>query len=143
MEIKKPTIEELKRADESVRIIVLTRGELEDGRPFYAYVLMPPSKYPQFMEAEKKGNYVLEDFGEVVSFGNEKNPPPEVVIEMYKKYGATPSFMEDLKKGAEQLMKEKEEAEKSGGLLPGKIKDLLKRKKTSDDDDGDTKPTDI
>lgn len=103
-----PSQEELQKADNEVSILIITAGEMEDGKPFYAYLSVKPSKYKDFMEAEKKGNYKLSDFGEILEFGREKEPPENVKKEMEEKYGASHTFEEDFIKSLQNYLKEKD-----------------------------------
>jgi len=91
-----PSAEELEIADGHVGILVLTQGEKMDGSPFYAYLSIPPSKYQEFVKAEKRGNYRLRDFGQILKVGDVQEPPDEVKKEMEEKYGANHNFEEDV-----------------------------------------------
>lgn len=86
----------LKQADETVGVLQLVTGTLEDGDEFYAYVVMSPSGYAAFMKVKDKGGYNLEDYGEIVAAGEGLTPSPEVAGEMRDLYGADPQFEEKL-----------------------------------------------
>lgn len=74
-------------------ILVLTRGILQNGNDFYAYVLIPENKYLEFVKAEQTGNYNLAEFGEVKKyFIGSQIPTKEVMKEMEKLYNAKPDF---------------------------------------------------
>ncbi len=91
-----PSEAELKEADEYADILVLTRGETANGKDFHAYVSIPPSKFPAFLEVEKRGNYALSDYGEVLHVGDGLEPSEETKKEMQEKHGANPEFQKEL-----------------------------------------------
>lgn len=87
-----PSPEELAEADKNSAVIVLVKGKRKSGQPFYAYVAVPPSKLLAFKEAEKKGNYMLDDYGEILKYGEGEEPSAEVIAEMKEKYNADADF---------------------------------------------------
>ncbi len=93
-----PTTEQLQETDKTVGILVLVQGEKSDGSQFYAYVVIAPSKYQSFLQAEKIGNYNLEDYGEIVKISDGFEPPAEIRKEMHKKYGTDSNFIRNLEK---------------------------------------------
>ncbi len=105
-----PTEEELKKADDEVAIVVLTQGETEDNRPFYAYLAIPPSKYLAFKKAEESGSYALQDYGEVIAFDYAEAPPEELQQEIEATYGVQHDF-------EEQLLAEIEKQQEKSRLL--------------------------
>ena len=100
----------LKELDEEVGILTLVTGRSKDGCPYYAYALIPPSRYRAFKEAEKKGKYDLADYGKILTHG-EGEPSVEIQKEMKEKYGANPKFENELdavlKKGIKKILKRK------------------------------------
>jgi hypothetical protein len=86
----------MEKMDENVGIITLVTGELENGKPYHAYALIKPSHYFAFKEAEKKGNYDLAEFGEILAHGEGLEPPEATQKMMQEKYGANHRFEEEL-----------------------------------------------
>lgn len=91
---KLPTNEELKEADNQISILVFSKGEMVNGDPYWAYTMVPPSKYIAMKEAEVSGQgFDLEEFGKIITYGIGANDPPEEVVkEMQEKYGANAEF---------------------------------------------------
>lgn len=82
-----------KKESKQEGILVLTRGILQNGQDFYAYVLVPENKYLEFVKAEQTGNYNLAEFGEVKKyFIGSQQPTKDVMKEMKKLYNAKPDF---------------------------------------------------
>lgn len=82
----------LGNVDEAIGIITLVTGTTEDGREFWAYLSVPPSKYQAFEEAQKSGQYILTEFGDILKHGSGSAPPPEAVREMADAYGIDPDL---------------------------------------------------
>jgi len=93
-----PPKELLEEADADNAIIVLTTGEMENGSSFYAYLAIKPSKYLDFLEAEKKGDYKLSDYGKVIEMGEGENPSTQVMKKMEKEFGIRHDFEEEFVK---------------------------------------------
>lgn len=92
-----PTRKELEDADEEIGILHLCSGQAADGRDFYAYVNMQPSRYLEFIEATERGDAVLlSDYGEVVESGFGAVPPESVQQAMNEKFNADPTFFDEL-----------------------------------------------
>ncbi len=91
---KLPTKEELLEADNQISILVFSKGEMDNGDPYWAYIMVPPSKYVPMKQAEASGNgFDLEEFGKIITYGIGANDPPEEVVkEMQEKYGANAEF---------------------------------------------------
>ena len=86
--VKSPSADELAEADKGSAILGYVDGTMEDGRPYYAFVAIIPSKYQEFhaLTAAKKP-MVIGKYGTVFAAGFESQPPPEVVKEMREVYG--------------------------------------------------------
>ena len=94
-----PTRKELEKADEEIGILHLCSGQTHDGRDFYAYVNMQPSRYLDFIEATERGDaVVLNDFGEIVESGFGMVPPESVQKAMNEKFDVDPTFFDELAK---------------------------------------------
>ncbi len=126
--LKKPTSEELIKLDENNAILAYTSGSMPDGRSFYAYVAVIPSKYFSFMEATaKRTEMVLEEFGEVLEAGFEPSPADDVRQYMREKFGFDEEYerklMFDLAQEQSNFVKQQQENRIADGLAI-----LLKKK---------------
>lgn len=94
-----PPKEELEAADDAVAIIHLCSGQTADGKDFYAYVAMKPSRYMDYIEATQRGDGVLlRDYGDILESGFGLVPPEKVQQEMQRKFGVDPTFFAELTK---------------------------------------------
>lgn len=78
------------------RIIVLVYGMLETGGPFWVYVAVKPSKYQDFLKAQKEGTldlYHFDGFGEIIVSGEGRVPPDEVTLKVAEMYQTDPSTL--------------------------------------------------
>jgi hypothetical protein len=88
------------------RTIVLLYGIMDNGKPFWVFAAVRPSKYQQFVTAQKDNTLLLSQFGvfgELIISGEGKSPPDEVILkvaEMYQTDAASlaQSVQEDVKK---------------------------------------------
>jgi hypothetical protein len=97
-QLKVPSEQELKDIDIEVAIICYTNGTTEDGRPYYAYVAVTPSKYMEFHRMTAARNtIVLNEYGRIVAGGFEAKPPPDVIRKMREDYGYDEHFAQKLK----------------------------------------------
>jgi len=95
--LKPPSAGELAEADEKDSILAYTRGTMEDGTPYYAYVAVKPSKYQEFhARTVERRTMVLGDYGKVIAAGFEPEAPPEVVADMRQRYGIDDQYEEKL-----------------------------------------------
>jgi|GEM_PF-2462035 len=86
--LKSPSQEQLQEADGGAMIVAYTTGTMQDGRDYYAYVGVKPSKYREFSElSEKRAPLRLNDYGRVLMAGFEQSAPAEVVKAMREQYG--------------------------------------------------------
>ncbi len=96
--VKAPPAEQLKAADADTAIIAYTSGTTGDGRPYYAYLAVRPSKYREFYElSSARKEITLGDYGKIVLAGFEPAPPPDVVQHMRDKYGFDEHYERKLK----------------------------------------------
>ncbi len=98
------TAEDLKEADQHASIIVLSKGTLIDGSPYFAYAAIPPSKYRFFKLAEAQGNYRLNDYGEILHFEKAEAPSQKVMDMMKEKYGVDHNFESMLKQAKDEKL---------------------------------------
>lgn len=104
--IQVPSQQELKEIDDEVAIITYTNGTTEDGRPYYAYLAVKPSKYTEFHERTSASEtIVLNDYGNIIACGFETGPPPEVIRQMREEYGYDEHYAQKLKSEASRQRK--------------------------------------
>lgn len=73
--------------DANGSILHLTSGLDANGREYYAYMFIQPSKYQEFLEnAERAKSFNLEDFGLVIESGFGSLPPKDVQKKMEEEY---------------------------------------------------------
>ena len=82
----------LAEANKSVEMLVLVTGQRQDGRDFWAYAAILPSKYTAFTEAEAKGSYRLNDYGRVLTSGDGLTPPSGLEKQLREKYNLSTDF---------------------------------------------------
>jgi hypothetical protein len=122
-----PNAAELTAADDAVGILAYSSGMLEDGRPYYAYIAVKPSRYSEFYDLSAAGRkFVLSDYGKILASGFEKSPPQEVVRYMRETHGFDVRYGEKLTHAALQqqavFLKAREQARISDivAMLQGK-----------------------
>jgi hypothetical protein len=79
--------------DDVARILVLVYGFLADEKPFWAYVAVKPSMYPEFQRQQAAGAldlYKFEPFGEVIVSGSGEAPPDDVTLRVAELYDTDP-----------------------------------------------------
>lgn len=104
--LKQSTAGELADADRTSAILAYIHGTMPDGRPYYAYVAVLPSKYQEFYALNaSRTPFVIEDYGVVVISGYEAAPPPQVVQEMKERYGFDDQFQSKLVEHVKQQQK--------------------------------------
>ena len=94
--VELPPEDLLKAADEEVGITVLTSVVLQDGSDHWAYLMVEPSRYMEFKEAEIRGNYNLRDYGTVLSHGEGKEPPEDIKKKMEVIFNVNHNFEEEV-----------------------------------------------
>lgn len=104
--------------DNTLYTLVLVSGEDMEGKPQWAYALIPADNYLSFKVAEQQGEYSLADYGRVLSYGEGSTPPDDIRHEMNDTYGANPEFEAELERLWEEASEEImalaiEEAEKN------------------------------
>jgi hypothetical protein len=123
----RPSDEELAKSDEYTSILVFIHGAMADGRPYYAYVAVKPSKYKEFSAlTANKQNFVINDYGKVLMCGYTYDPPPRVVERMRKEYGFDEHYVEKLTEQANNQQKqffEKQEVSRIDNIVA-----MLKKK---------------
>lgn len=89
------TEEELEEADAHSYIVVCYFDTTDDGRPYWLYLAVKPSKYREFMcRTENHQPVRFKDYGDILRYGFDKDIPLEVKREMKEKYGCDDHYME-------------------------------------------------
>ncbi len=81
---------------ETLCVLVLVQGVLENGKSHYAYARIPKDQYLAFKYAEATGSYDIRVYGEVLAHGEGLEPPESVRTDMRLQYGVSHMFEEDL-----------------------------------------------
>jgi len=111
--------EYLKSADENVAILVYSSGILEETKKYWAYAAILPSKYQALKEAERNGNYELDDYGDVLFWGYGDSPPPDAKAEIEQLLNASSNFEQELTESFGKFMK---------NYQPGFVDKIIARK---------------
>ena len=115
--LRQPTAEEWKKADEEDAILSLSRGTAADGRPYYAFIAVTPSKYAEYYRLSMEHKpFILDDYGTVIISEYLAEPPEDVLDWMAEDYDYDPDFQE---KVTEQFQKEGAEFLSKGEDNPG------------------------
>jgi hypothetical protein len=102
--IKPATAEEWKKADEQDAILSLSRGTAADGRPYYAFIAVTPSKYAEYYRLSMEHKpFLMSDYGTVIISEYLAEPPEDVLDWMAEDYDYDPDFEN---KVAEQFQQE-------------------------------------
>jgi hypothetical protein len=123
--IETPSQQELKAADAHSAIIAFVNGTMSDGRPYYAYLAVKPSKCQQFYERTAAGEpLILSEYGTVIIAGFASQPPENVVAFMQREFGYSDTFEANLRQQlavqrAENARRE-DKAEGDGNQDPAK-----------------------
>lgn len=92
-----PSADELADADATTVVVALVTGTDPDGRDFYAFVAVRPSRYREFHTLTTAGSrIVLSDFGAVLASGSGGEPTDEVRAEINRRYGYDVALVEKL-----------------------------------------------
>lgn len=89
--------------DEKLGIVEICCGRTGDGRDFYAYLCMYPSKYPEYTERKQRGEPMrLEEYGRVLYKDWGYYPSEAAQLAMKQKYNISHTR---LKEAGKYLMK--------------------------------------
>jgi tetratricopeptide (TPR) repeat protein len=125
--MKMPTKAELLEADEDTSIVSFSHGTMADGRPYWAYIAVKPSKYREFSRrSAARETLVLRDYGEVLEAGYGKEVPAAVQQKMKEKYNLDENYAENLTKEAnkaQDFFVEQREAQRIADIV-----EMLKKK---------------
>jgi len=99
--VKVPSQAELEAIDRHTFIIAYTNGTMADGRPYYAYIAVQPSKYQEFHDMTAAGKpLVMSHYGQVIIADFAVRPPQDIVDYMREEYG----FEDNLESGLQQQL---------------------------------------
>lgn len=80
-------------SDNSLRLITLVRGMMQQGGFYWCYVAVKPELMRKFQQAVKNKyniqNFVKDEYGEVVVSGRGKEPPAEISKKVSEMFGVT------------------------------------------------------
>ena len=77
-------------------IFFLSQGEMLDGRPYWAYVLVPLDRVEAYQAAGLKGDLDLREYGTILHWGVGEEPPAEIKAEMEKNYKLQHDFVQKM-----------------------------------------------
>ncbi len=84
--------EDVAKADEEFAVIVYVKGKNDFGKPFYAFIAVPPTKLEEVKAKQGNGQKLnLNDY-EIICYGSRETPPPEVIEDMKKEYDVDLGF---------------------------------------------------
>jgi len=134
-ELKMMTEEELAEADRTSSIVVFDRGVNRDGRSYWLYILLKPSKYIEYMRlaaAKNRKPMKFDEYGELLDYGYDKDVPVPIKQKMKELYGCDENYPMRIEQEVEKARTAylKEEREKD----TARFKDLatmLKEKQAS------------
>jgi len=111
--LKEPTEKELAEADSNSAVIVLDRGALEDGTPYWAYVAVKLSRYREFLRVTAARQPMrLQDYGAILKYGLDKEVPDSVKMAMRKEYNFDENYIsvlvQDIIKAQAEFLKQQE-----------------------------------
>lgn len=70
-------------AEDTVSVLVLSRGMTITGKPFYAFAKIRPSRYNAFKAAEASGEaYRIQDYGELLAYAYQRTPTDDTLERM-------------------------------------------------------------
>jgi hypothetical protein len=111
--LRELTAEELAAADKDSSVIVEDRGRLDDGRPYWLYIAVLPSKYNEYMRLTSQHAPIdVYQYGTILRYGFDAEVPSSVKEEMRERYGCDDHFMatlaQDVKAAQAALMERQE-----------------------------------
>lgn len=94
-----PSQAQLQEADGRLGIVHVISGKDANGKDFYAYVSVRPSRYEEFILISRAGEEMdVAEFGNVLESGFGREPSPEIRRHMEEKYGVDHHFLTNLQK---------------------------------------------
>jgi hypothetical protein len=123
--LKTNTLQEIATMEsDSDAVIVFDHGSTDDGRPWWAYIAVRPSRYDEYLLARKGHQAILlSDYGTVLKYGFNAEVPLTAKEEMKERYGFDEHFREnllrDIQQAREAFLKQRD----------NEISDIVKRLK--------------
>lgn len=91
-----------KHVPEEASVIFLTRGQLEDGDAFWAYLMVSLYRLEAYFQARSSGApFAMQDYGDILSWGRGQEPPQVVREEMETVYHVKHDLQEQVRKRLE------------------------------------------
>ena len=119
--LKTLTDAELQAADADSSLIVLDQGIQEDGKPYWLFLKVKPSKYKEFMQlCRQRKPKRFTDYGTILKYGYNKQVPTAAKTEMREKYGWDDNYIEKLAEDVKEEQKKfvrKQEDKKLGDIV--------------------------
>ena len=92
------------KADERLSIYELASSKTADGRDFYAYLAIIPSKYDAYKTAASSGESVkFTEYGDVILTGWGKQPTSEIESEMEDLFHMNHNFESEIMEYAKNI----------------------------------------
>jgi hypothetical protein len=101
--ITPPPLSTQSMADLMCTVVVLCRGENEQGHHFWAYLGIKPSMARAFHEACEHDYFNLEEYGTVIEYGEGDDVPAAVRKRMERYYGVDHEYEKHLRETLETL----------------------------------------
>ena len=96
--------------DKKAAIVELFQGKTGDGKDFYTYIAVKPSKYEEYKKSQISGKSIdLTECGKILYVDWGKKPTEEVKQEMIDKYNLDTDFEEKFLNELDKIEKNKEE----------------------------------
>lgn len=114
--LKQLTDAELAEYDSDSSVIICSCGTSSDGRPYWLYLAVKPSKYKEYKRLSAQHTMIrFSDYGKILRRGYGEEVPAEVKQEMKEKYGCDDNYVEWLRRDIEKertvFLKDQEEKE--------------------------------
>lgn len=102
--------EDFKEADSKVGIVEICSLTTEDGKDFYAYISIKPSKYEEYRRVNENRETVdLNEYGRILYKDWGKGPSADVRRMMEEKYNVNHNFEAEFTQELQKIEKERKE----------------------------------
>lgn len=81
-------------------MVILCEGYLSDGEPFWAYLQVAPTRARAFKEAQTRGVFNIEEYGEILEWGKGDRVPDDIRRRMEREHGVNHRMEADLLKAS-------------------------------------------
>ncbi len=89
--------------ESAASLMLLTRGNSEDGIPFWAYMYIRTSMAESFKQARDRGDICIGDYGTIIEWGEGENPPEDIRTRMERDFGMRHDYEDRLLKAIAML----------------------------------------